>query len=112
LELAINPPIKDINPYTLAAGRDLDQLIHRRLFGLNDEADGIPFYSVDAGASSKVRSKLRSLYGHPIIVGQARMPGRRHFARYDSDPSTATEVLAETEPLAICRLAVILMKRG
>jgi hypothetical protein len=40
------------------------------------------------------------------------MATKRFFARYDSDPSTATEVLAETEPLAICRLALILLKRG
>ena len=104
--------IKDINPYTLAAGRDLDEMIHRRLFGSQDTGDKIPLYSVDPAASAKVRSKLKAFYGHPIIVGQTRMSGRKHFARYDSDPSTATEVLAETEPLAICRLAVILMKRG
>jgi hypothetical protein len=104
--------IKDINPYTLPAGRELDEMVHQRLFGSKDTAAQIPQYSVDPAASAKVCSKLKALYGHPIIVGQTRMAGRKHFARYDSDPSTATEVLAETEPLAICRLAVILMKRG
>jgi hypothetical protein len=39
------------------------------------------------------------------------MSSRKFFARYDSDPSTATEALAETEPLAICRLALVLIKR-
>jgi hypothetical protein len=90
----------------------LDKLIHTRLFGQNDTDDAIPAYSVDASASAKVRSKLKSTFGHPIIIGQTRMAGRKHFARYDSDPSTATEVLAETEPLAICRLAALLLKRG
>jgi hypothetical protein len=90
----------------------LDKLIHVRLFGLNEHDGEVPAYSADPAASAKVRSKLKSLYGHPIIIGQTRMSGRKCFARYDSDPSTATEVLAETEPLALCRLAVILMKRS
>ena len=104
--------IKDANPYTLPAGPELDQLIHSRLFGKTDDADGAPAYSTDSSASAKVRSKLKSAYGHPIVVGQTRMAARKYFARYDSDPSTATEVLAETEPLAICRLAAILLKRS
>ena len=87
-------------------------MIHARLFGKGDEVDKAPAYSTDASFGSKVRARLKSVYGHPIIVGQTRMAGRKHFARYDSDPSTATEVLAETEPLAICRLAAILLKRS
>jgi len=90
----------------------LDKLIHTRLFGENDSDANVPAYSTDSSASGKVRSKLKSLYGHPIVVGTTRMSGRKHFARYDSDPSTATEVLAETEPLALCRLAAVLLKRG
>lgn len=87
-------------------------MIHARLFGNKDETVLAPAYSTDTSASGKVRSKLKSVYGHPIIIGQTRMSGRKYFARYDSDPSTATEVLAETEPLAICRLAAILLKRS
>src|SRR4051812_16048386 len=107
----MSSPIKDLNPYAFPGGPDLDTIIHRRLFGLNGETDRVPPYSTNALESSKVRLRLRSNYGHPIIVGQTRMANKRFFARYDSDPSTATEVLAETEPLAICRLALILLRR-
>lgn len=86
-------------------------MIHRRLFEANGD-EAIPPYSTDPAASSKVRSKIKSRYGHPVVVGQTRSHPRKHFARYDSDPSTATEVLAETESLALCRLAVLLLKRG
>ena len=104
--------IKDANPYAFPAGPEMDAIIHRRLFGQNGESDRVPPYSTSSSESSKVRTRLKSNYGHPIIVGQTRMTNKRFFARYDSDPSTATEVLAETEPLAICRLALILLRRG
>jgi hypothetical protein len=104
--------IKDQNPYAFPAGPELDEIIHRKLFGQNSENGKVPSYSSDASESSKVRSRLKSNYGHPIIIGQTRLATKRYFARYDSDPSTATEVLAETEPLAICRLALILLRRS
>ena len=107
----MSSPIKEANPYTFPAGPELDEIIHRRLFGLNNTEQHVPAYSTNSSESSKVRSRLKSNYGHPIVVGQTRMANRRFFARYDSDPSTATEVLADTEPLAICRLALILIKR-
>jgi hypothetical protein len=103
--------IKDINPYAFPAGPELDEIIHRKLFGQKSESVGAPPYSTNTSESSKVRSRLKSNYGKPIVIGQTRMTNRRFFARYESDPSTATEVVAETEPLAICRLALLLMKR-
>jgi hypothetical protein len=103
--------IKDVNPYTYPAGPELDLIIHRTLFAEATGNDGAPAYSTNVSESSKVRARLKSAYGHPIIVGQTRMSSRKFFARYDSDPSTATEALAETEPLAICRLALVLIKR-
>lgn len=109
--IAMSSRIKDVNAYTFPAGPELDDLIHQRLFGQKDGSGSIPAYSLDRAESAKVRARLKSKYGHPIIVGQTRMLGRRYFARYESDPSTATEVLAESEPLAICRLAVLLLKR-
>ena len=107
----MKPFIKDVNPYTFPAGPELDEIIHRKLFGQSTENERVPPYSTNASESSKVRSRLKSNYGHPIVVGQTKMANRRFFARYDSDPSTATEALAETEPLAICRLALLLLKR-
>jgi hypothetical protein len=107
----MSSPIKDVNPYAFPAGPEMDAIIHHRLFGLNGENGFVPPYSTNPSESAKVRTRLKSNYGHPIIVGQTRMTTKRYFARYDSDPSTATEVLAETEPLAICRLALILLRR-
>jgi hypothetical protein len=104
--------IKDVNPYTYPPGPELDAIIHRKLFKQDAENERVPSYSSNVSDSSRVRAKLKAAYGHPIIVGETRMSGRRFFARYDSDPSTATEVLAESEPLAICRLALILIRRG
>jgi hypothetical protein len=97
----------------LPAGQDLDRLIHQRLFGVKDETQAPPAYSVDPAAAAKVRAKIKSVFGHPVVVGETRMGSpRKCFARYDSDPSTATEVLAETQALALCRLAALLLKRG
>lgn len=86
-------------------------MVHRRLFARSEEGE-IPPYSMDPAHSSKIRSKLKSMYGHPIVTGKTRMgEGKRFFARYEPDPSTATEVLADSEPLALCRLAVLLVSR-
>lgn len=104
--------IKDANPYSFPAGPELDEIIHRGLFGVKNENGRVPSYSTSAVELTKIRSRLKSNFGHPIVTGQTRMATKRFFARYDSDPSTATEVLAETEPLAICRLALILLKRS
>lgn len=35
------------------------------------------------------------------------MRRHRYFARYETDPSDGTEVLADTKELAICRLALL-----
>lgn len=104
--------IKDINPYTYPPGPELDEIIHRKLFSQEAGNERVPPYSTDRSEGLKVRSKLKSQYGYPIIVGETRMSNRKFFARYDSDPSTATEVLADSEPLAICRLALILTRRS
>jgi hypothetical protein len=103
--------IKAINPYTLEAGPDLDALLHQRFFGDKNSSKSVPAYSTDVSASAKLRSRVASVFGHNIVTGETRMRPRRYFARYESDPSTATEVLADDEPLAICRLAVLLMNR-
>ena len=106
--------IKDVNPYAFPAGAELDKIIHNRLFGkkTGDGSVPVPPYSEDEDESSRVRSRLKSVYGHPIIFGRTRIPGRTYFARYESDPSTSTEVVAETAPLATCRLALLLLRRS
>ncbi len=103
---------KEVNPYAFPAGTELDDIIHRKLFGKQSADGAAPKYSTDEDEAAKVRARLKATYGKPIVVGRTRMQGRPHFARYDSDPSTATEVVAETEPLAACRLALLLLRRG
>jgi hypothetical protein len=107
----MSDPIKEVNPYTYPAGPELDLIIHQRLFGHKSQNGDVPAYSTTASEAGRIRSRLKTEFGHPIVVGQTRMSTRRYFARYDSDPSTATEVLAESEALALCRLALILIRR-
>ena len=52
------------------------------------------------------------MHGYPVSTGETRIRTRRYFARLETGPSTATEVLAETLPLALCRLALVLSMRS
>lgn len=72
---------------------------------------GCPTYSTDPKLAEKVAAKLKSEYGLTVEAGRTRIARKPYFARYDTDPSTSTEVIAETLPLAICRLALVRMTR-
>jgi hypothetical protein len=101
-----------INPYKFPAGTELDGLIHERLFVENSKGQPLN-YSSSIQLADKVKAKVKSLYGHPVVAGETKSRPKRFFARFENDPSTSTEVLAETYPLAICRLALLLSeKRG
>ena len=93
------------NPYKARAGSETDGAVHDRFFG-----SGFPLlpYSTDEGAAETVRLRIKTTYGYPVQTGHTRTRPRRYFARFDSGPSTSTEVLAETLPLAICRLALVI----
>ena len=92
-----------MNPYTLPAGAELDEAVSKLLC---PGSETLPF-STDERLADKVKSQLKALYGYPIVEGKTRLASRKFFARFDSGPSTSTEVLAETRSLAICRLAVL-----
>ena len=99
------------NPYKAPSGRELDSWIHVNLF----RGDGslAPLYSTDERAAEKVRARIKVLYGHRVETGTTRLRNTPFFARFESGPSTSTEALADSLPLAICRLALILgMKHG
>lgn len=66
----------------------------------------LPF-SNEQKAADKVKARVKALHGFPVTTGETRLRTRRFFARLETVPSTATEVLAETLPLAICRLALV-----
>ena len=96
-----------MNLYSVPAGTQLDALIEERLFGRKVEPGALPEYSTDETFADRVRSKLRQKYG-TIICGNTKIRGKGWFARYGNDPSTSLEVVAETYPLAVCRLALLL----
>jgi hypothetical protein len=90
-------------------GPEVDRAILEQFFSGNGNV--LP-YSTDAGSADMVRSRLKAMYKCPVLIGETRTRPKKYFARFDSGPSTATEVLAETQALAICRLALLIgMKR-
>lgn len=95
----------DIDPYRMPAGPQLDELIHTRVMGLSDR-EYLP-YSTDEKAAKRVLARIKADSGRTVVVGKTALRTARYFARYESDPSDGTEALAETLPLAICRLALI-----
>jgi hypothetical protein len=95
----------EIDPYRMPAGPELDQLIHTRVMGLADNEH--PTYSTDERAARRVLARIKAESGRTVVVGKTALRNARYFARYETDPSDGTEVLAESLPLAICRLALI-----
>ena len=93
------------NPYKASPGPDTDKAIHDHFFG--SDVTSLP-YSIDRHAAEKVRSRIKSTYGYPVQVGETKTRPRQYFARFESGPSTSTEALADTEALAICRLALVI----
>jgi hypothetical protein len=94
-----------LNPYKACSGPEIDAAIHEHFFTGNG---GVLPYSTDEGAAEKVRARLKAVYKFPVQVGETKTRPPKFFARFDSGPSTATEVLAETKALAICRLALVI----
>ena len=95
------------DPYQALPGEALDLAIHSHVFGVSD-ADSCPPYSTDESESVKVKRALKSEFGVAIKTGKTQIRTKPFFARYGSDPSTSTEVVAETLPLAICRVALLI----
>ena len=83
----------------------MDRAIHEQFFSGDGEV--LP-YSTDVSAAGKLKSRLKAMYKCPVLIGETKTHPKKYFARFDSGPSTATEVLAETQALAICRLALLI----
>src|SRR5687767_9514514 len=94
-----------INPYRVAAGPQLDKLVQATVFGKNENS--CPAYSTNDEQANKLKVQIQVLCKTPVITGKTRIRKGVWFARFGKDPSTATEVLAESYPLAICRLALL-----
>jgi hypothetical protein len=97
--------MSDFNPYEAQAGRELDQLIQLRF--MRETGAETPAYSTDERAARRVLARLKAETGRAVVTGQTSLRKQRWFARYETDPSDGTEVLAETLALAICRLALV-----
>lgn len=99
-----------MDPFHLPAGSELDAHIHHCFLkqALSREC---PAYSTDAAAAEIVRKHLEREYRGRIVTGRTTMSKSPWFARYEIDRGNPTEVLAETYPLAICRLAVLRVNR-
>lgn len=93
------------NPYKAPSGSETDNAIHERFFGASYSL--LP-YSTDESAAEKVKLRIKSIYGYPVQTGETKTRPRHFFARLESGPSTSTEALADSLPLAICRLALVI----
>ncbi|MHB8523967.1 MAG: hypothetical protein ACYDH9_24860, partial [Limisphaerales bacterium] len=106
LNATCKPGLHGPDPYRIAAGPELDGAIHRWLFG---ESSTTPVlgYSTDDVLAKQVEHRLKKRSAADVLTGTTRMHDKCYFARYERDPSTGAEVLAETYALAICRLALL-----
>jgi len=98
--------LNEVDPYSIQSGRELDALIHFQVFNKPWHL-AAPCYSTDRKTADELKRDLESKYGTPIVTGKTAMRVPLWFARYEVEPGNPTEVLAETYPLAISRLAVL-----
>ena len=97
------------NPYKAAPSVDLDAWLHNYFFAKSSQ-EPLP-YSTDEKAAEKLRARMKSFYGYRVETGKTSVRTAQFFARLESGPSTSTETLAETYPLAISRLALVVALR-
>jgi hypothetical protein len=96
------------NPYKAVPSVELDTWLHDHFFNASDQPLA---YSTDDRAADKLRARIKSVYGHRVETGTTSVRTARFFARLESGPSTSTETLAETYPLAVSRLALVVALR-
>ena len=92
----------------LSAGRDLDALVHDRVFGqspyLGEQyADDLPSYSTDLGASWEVAAHLQE-QGYKVDVGN--WPGGIATVTLTSLVDGQQVFAGETPAVALCRAAL------
>jgi hypothetical protein len=96
-----------MNPYKALAGTELDIQLAQKFF--KDEP--VEPYSTEARQADRLRKAIEEKFGEKVVFGVTRTRLRLHFARLDENPSTSIEALAETYPLAVARLALVLTHR-
>ena len=91
----------------MPAGRDLDARIHLRFMKESTDLAACPRYSIEMREARKVLGRLKETYARPVVFGRTTLTDRMWFARAMTDSERGTEVLADSLPLAICRLALV-----
>jgi hypothetical protein len=97
------------NPYKANSGVELDNWLHEHFFA--DTSQDLLPYSTDERAAEKLRARIKSLYGYKVHTGTTSVRTGKFFARLETGASTSTETLAETLPLAVARLALVVALR-
>lgn len=107
-----NRSVIPANPYEVDVGRELDLLVHHFVMKQPKEDLSVPAYSTEMSDAKKVLAQLKSSYSTAVISGRTAITGRSWFARFASTSTHGTEVLADSLPLAICRLALLVVEQN
>jgi hypothetical protein len=99
-----------VNPYHAPAGRELDLHIHCHILK-RDADEQCPRYSTDSKQADELKRRVEEDFHIKIVTGTTGIRGKQWFARYEIDKGNPTEALAETYPLAICRLVMLRTSR-
>ena len=93
--------------YKLQPSSFLDESIYVNLmdYGITRQE-----FSSDVKAAKNLVKVLRKHLRTKVETGKASRG--KYYARYGTDPSTTTEVLAETLPLAVSRMAMLALNRN
>src|SRR5438552_3652425 len=98
------------NPYKAVVGSSLDlELSNAYRTALET---GVRAYSSEVKAANVLKARIETTYEADVITGQTRTRPALYFARLETDASTSTETTAETYPLAISRLGLVLAWRN
>ena len=93
--------------YNLKPSYFLDESIYVNLMDYDIDRQE---FSTDVKAAKNLVKVLRKHLRTKVETGKASRG--KYYARYGTDPSTTTEVLAETLPLAVSRMAMLALNRN
>ena len=107
-ESSVEEGLVAANPYKASAGPEIDAALNNAYF---NGQDPVAAFSTDPASAKSLVTKIEAIHRKKVIIGQTRTRPPRHFARLETDPSTSTEAMAESYPLAVARLALVLAMR-
>ncbi|MBI4657813.1 MAG: hypothetical protein HY735_03000 [Verrucomicrobia bacterium] len=101
--------MENVSPYGVSASGELDAWIHVRVLR-NPPSPVYPAYSTNPDEATRLRKAFEERFGLRVTIGRTQIKEASWFARYETDLGNPTEVIADTYPLAMCRLAVLRTK--